>query len=48
MVGIPVPCCDHSAIELHRLMLGPVQTLVQEFEFILWGARITITGLTPR
>ena len=40
IMGIPVPCCEPSAVELlHRRTLGPVQTLVLEFEFILWGGK---------
>ena len=31
-VGISVPCCDPSAVELlHEHTLGPVQTLVRDF-----------------
>jgi hypothetical protein len=45
IVGIPVPCCDPSVVELQiRRSLGPVQTLLRQFEFKHWGATITLTG----
>ena len=44
-VGIPVPCCDPSVVELCMIStLGPFQTLLREFEFKHWGATITIAG----
>ena len=45
IVGIPVPCCDPSVVELCMIStLGPFQTLLREFEFKHWGATITIAG----
>ena len=43
--GYSRPCCDPSVVELQiRRSLGPVQTLLREFEFKHWGATITLTG----
>ena len=45
IVGIPVPCCDPSVVELDMTStLGPFQTLLREFEFKYWGETITIAG----
>ena len=44
-MGIPVDCCGPSAVELrHRRLLGPVRTILREFEFIPWRAGIMTTG----
>ena len=38
IMGIPVPCCDPSVVELCMTStLGPFQTLLREVECKPWG-----------